>query len=89
MTCFISSIWFLSVNITVSIDIETSQKNSFGKFNFHKNENLIKAIWKFNSATVIGPSPVITTLFNAYPATIMQARTFLKPIFYRNLEQLQ
>ena len=86
---FLTPIWFLSVNITVIIDNETSQKNLFGKFNFHENSNLTKATWKFNSATVIGPSSVVTTLFNAYPATIIQARTFSKPIFYRNLEQLQ
>ena len=89
MTCFLSPIWVLSVDITVSIDIETGQKNSFGKFNFHENEKLTKATWKFSSVTVIGPSPVITTLFNTYPATRIQARTFSKPIFYRTLEQLQ
>ena len=89
MTCFLSPIWVLSVDITVSIDTETGQKNSFGKFNFHENEKLTKATWKFNSVTVIGPSLVITTLFNAYPATRIQARTFSKSISYRTLEQLQ
>ena len=89
MTCFLSPIWVLSVDITVNIDTETSPKKSFGEFNFHENEKLTKATWKFSSVTVIGPSPVITTLFNTYPATRIQARTFSKPIFYRTLEQFQ
>ena len=89
MTCFLCPIWFLSVDLTVSIDIETGQKTSFGKFNFHENEKLTKTTWKFSSVTVIVPSPVITTLFNAYPSTRIKARTFSKPIFYRTLEQLQ
>ena len=89
MTCFICPIWFLSVNITVSIDIETDKKSLFGKFNFHEKKKLTKVTWKFSSVTVIGPSPIITALFNVYPATRIQARTFWKPIFYKTLEKLQ
>ena len=40
MTCFLSPIWFVSVDITVSIDIETGQKSLLGKFNFHEDEKL-------------------------------------------------
>ena len=43
MTCFLSAVWVFSVDITVSIDIETGQNNIFGKFNFHENEKLTKA----------------------------------------------
>ena len=67
MTFFFSSIWVLSVDIAVGIDIETGQEKSFGKFNFHEKEKLTKGTRKFNSVTVIGPSPVITTLFKVYP----------------------
>ena len=78
MTCFLSPIWVLSVDITVSIDTEAGRKNLFGKFNFHENEKLTKATWKFSSVTVIGPSPIITTLFKAYPATRIQVCTFFQ-----------
>ena len=85
----LSPIWDISNDITVSIDIVTDDKNSFGKFNLHEYQKLTEPTWKFSSVRAIGPSLFIATLFNAYPATTIEARTFSKPIFYRTLKQLQ
>ena len=84
MTCFLSPIWVLSVDITVSIDTEAGRKNLFGKFNFHENEKLTKATWKFSSVTVIGPSPIITTLFKAIPQLEYKYALFSRIVVFQN-----